>query len=86
MRQRTINPSLNQKIRLVGFAMSLDQLQSELKADDSDTLLNLGDHDQLRIVGAGAEIASSIQILDRGGAWPGAPDSSTRFPVKYAID
>ena len=20
------------------------------------------------------------------GAWPGAPDSSTRFPVKYAID
>jgi hypothetical protein len=46
--------------------MSLDQLQSELKADDSDTLLNLGDHDQLRIVGAGAEIASSIQIqLDR---------------------
>jgi len=56
-----------QKIRLVGFgAMSLDQLQKELKVDAGDALLNLGSGQQLRIAGANADVVSAIQIqLDR---------------------
>ena len=62
-----LNTSLGQKIRLVGFgSMSLDQLRSELKADGGDALLDLGDQGQLRIVGANADVVSSMQIeLDR---------------------
>ena len=56
-----------QKIRLVGFgAMSLDQLQKELKVDAGDALLDLGSGQQLRIAGANADVVSAIQIqLDR---------------------
>ena len=56
-----------QKIRLVGFgAMSLDQLQKELKVDAGDALLDLGSGQQLRITGANADVVSAIQIqLDR---------------------
>jgi serralysin len=61
-----------QKIRLVGFGlMSLDQLRSELRMDGADALLNLGDQQQLRIVGAGGDVVSSIQIpLDRNNLLP----------------
>ena len=56
-----------QKIRLVGFgSMSLDQLRAELKVDAGDALLDLGGGQQLRIVGANADVVSAIQIqLDR---------------------
>ena len=56
-----------QKIRLVGFgSMSLDQLRAELKVDANDALLDLGGGQQLRIVGANADVVSAIQIqLDR---------------------
>ena len=56
-----------QKIRLIGFgSMSLDQLRAELKLDAGDAVLNLGDRQQLRIVGANADVVSAIQIqLDR---------------------
>ena len=56
-----------QKIRLVGFgAMSLDQLQKELKVDAGDASLDLGSGQQLRIAGANADVVSAIQIqLDR---------------------
>jgi beta-glucanase (GH16 family) len=56
-----------QKIRLVGFgSMSLDQLRSELKLDAGDALLDLGSKQQLRILGANADVVSAIQIqLDR---------------------
>lgn len=56
-----------QKIRLIGFgSMSLDQLRAELKLDAGDAVLNLGGRQQLRIVGANADVVSAIQIqLDR---------------------
>jgi beta-glucanase (GH16 family) len=56
-----------QKIRLVGFgSMSLDQLRAELRVDAGDALLDLGSRQQLRVLGANADIFSAIQIqLDR---------------------
>jgi beta-glucanase (GH16 family) len=56
-----------QKIRLIGFgSMSLDQLRAELRVDAGDALLDLGGGQQLRIVGANADVVSAIQIqLDR---------------------
>jgi serralysin len=66
------NASLGQKIRLIGFgSMSLDQVRSGLKADGADALLDLGDQNQLRIVEAGTDVVSSIQVqLDRAGLTP----------------
>jgi hypothetical protein len=63
---------LGQKIRLIGFgSMSGDQLRAGLKQSGRDTILDLGNHQQLRIVGVGAEVISSIQIeLDRSGLVP----------------
>ena len=62
-----LNASLGQRVRLIGFgSLSLDQLRSELKIDGTDAVLGLGDQDQLRIVGANADVVSSMQIeLDR---------------------
>ena len=56
-----------QKIRLIGFgSMSLDHLRAELKLDAGDAVLDLGGRQQLRIVGANADVFSAIQIqLDR---------------------
>jgi len=56
-----------QKIRLIGFgSMSLDHLRAELKLDAGDAVLDLGGRQQLRIVGANADVVSAIQIqLDR---------------------
>jgi beta-glucanase (GH16 family) len=56
-----------QKIRLVGFgSMSLDQLRAGLRVEAGDALLDLGNKQQLRIVGANADVISAIQIqLDR---------------------
>jgi beta-glucanase (GH16 family) len=64
---REFNASGGQKICLTGFGlMSLDQLQSGLKVDGQDVVLNLGDQQQIRIVGADHDIVSAIQIpLDR---------------------
>jgi beta-glucanase (GH16 family) len=64
---KEFDANLGQKIRLVGFdSMSLDQLKSELKIDGPDAVLDIGDHSQLRIVSAGPNVVSSIQIeLDR---------------------
>jgi beta-glucanase (GH16 family) len=61
-----------QKIRLVGFGlMSLGQLRSELRTDGADVLLDLGDQQQLRIIGASYDVISSIQIqLDRAELIP----------------
>ena len=63
--------SRGQKIRLIGFgSMSLDQLQAEIKRDEADVLVNLGS-DQLRIIGASTDMATSIQIeLDRSNLIP----------------
>lgn len=56
-----------QKIRLVGFGgLSLDQIQSGIKVDAGDALLDLGGGQQLRIAGANADVVSAIKIqLDR---------------------
>ncbi len=67
-----LNGSLGQKIRLIGFgSMSLDQLRTELKTNGTDALLDLNDGQQLRIVGVGSEVISSIEIqLDRSNLIP----------------
>jgi serralysin len=64
---KELNARAGQKIRLLGFgSMSLDQLRTNLRAVGSDVLFDLGDNQELRIVGADSEIMSSIQIgLDR---------------------
>jgi beta-glucanase (GH16 family) len=66
------NASLDQKVRLIGFgAISLDHVRSGLRADNADAVLDLGDQNQLRIVGVGTNVASSIEIaLDRTGLAP----------------
>jgi hypothetical protein len=69
---KEFNASAGQKIRLLGFgSMSLDQLRENLRPIGADVLLDLGNDQQLRVVGAGSEIISSIQImLDRSGLVP----------------
>jgi beta-glucanase (GH16 family) len=69
---KAFDANAGQKIRLVGFGlMSLEQLQSELRTEGGDTLLDLGGGQQLRIVGVGQDIVSSIQVqLDRTNLVP----------------
>lgn len=69
---KDFNASAGQKIRLVGFGpISLDQLRSKLRTVGADTLLDLGDQQQLRIVEASEDVISSIQIqLDRSELIP----------------
>ena len=69
---KDFNASAGQKIRLVGFgSISLDQVRSELRTVGADALLDLGDQQQLRIVGASGDVISSIQIqLDRSELIP----------------
>jgi beta-glucanase (GH16 family) len=69
---KEFNAGAGQKIRLLGFgSMSLDQLRANLRPADTDVLLDLGNNQQLRIVGVSPEIISSIQIeLDRSRLVP----------------
>jgi beta-glucanase (GH16 family) len=69
---KEFNERARQKIRLVGFgSMSLDQLRTNLRTVGSDVLFDLGNNQELRIVGVSSQIVSSIQIkLDRSGLVP----------------
>lgn len=66
------NASAGQKIRLVGFgSISLHQVQSELRTVGADLVLDLGDQQQVRIIGTSGDIISSIEIpLDRSELIP----------------
>jgi hypothetical protein len=69
---KEFNARAGQKIRLLGFgSMSLDQLRTNLRPVGSDILLDLGNKQELRVVGVSSEVISSIQIkLDRSGLVP----------------
>jgi beta-glucanase (GH16 family) len=69
---KEFDASAGQKIRLIGFgSMSLDRLREKLRPVGADVLLDLGNNQELRVVGVGSEIISSIQImLDRTGLVP----------------
>jgi beta-glucanase (GH16 family) len=69
---KDFNAGAGQKIRLLGFgSMSVDQLRTNLRPAGADVLFDLGNNQELRIVGVSTEIISSIQIkLDRSGLAP----------------
>src|SRR5450631_1197680 len=69
---KEFNERARQKIRLLGFgSMSLDQLRTKLRPVGSDVLFDLGNNQELRVVGVSSEVISSIQIkLDRSGLVP----------------
>jgi hypothetical protein len=69
---KDFNARAGQTIRLLGFgSMSLDQLRTKLRPAGADVLFDLGNNQELRIVGVSSEIISSIQIkLDRSGLVP----------------
>jgi Glycosyl hydrolases family 16 len=69
---KEFNARAGQKIRLLSFgSTSLDQLRTNLRPAGADGLFDLGNDQELRIVGVSSEIISSIQIeLDQSGLVP----------------
>ena len=76
---KEFNASAGQKIRLLSFgSTNLDQLRTNFRPVGADGLFDLGNDQELRIVGVSSEIISSIQIeLDRSRLVPTFGDDFT---------